>query len=100
MNVITIQNGLMPPVGAGGASPSDAAAKHETFGDIFKDTIQSVDQLHQDADKNIEKLVAGKEVDIHQTMIAMEKADVSFQLVMQVRNKLIAAYEEMMRMQV
>jgi flagellar hook-basal body complex protein FliE len=44
-------------------------------------------------------LAAGKQKDIHQTMIALEKADVAFQLLMQVRNKIIAAYETIMRMQ-
>ena len=45
------------------------------------------------------QLASGKQKDIHETMIEMEKADVAFQLLMQVRNKVIAAYETIMRMQ-
>jgi flagellar hook-basal body complex protein FliE len=45
-------------------------------------------------------LAEGKNVDIHQTMISMEKASVSLQLLMQTRNKIIDAYKEMMRMSV
>lgn len=56
--------------------------------------------LQQEADKSIEGLVTGKGADLHDTMIAVEKADLSFNLMVQVRNKLIAAYEEIMRMQV
>ena len=47
----------------------------------------------------IANLAAGKQKDIHATMIALEKADVAFQLLMQVRNKIISAYETVMRMQ-
>jgi flagellar basal-body rod protein FlgB len=52
------------------------------------------------ADTRITDLATGKQTDIHQTMIAVEKADVSFQLLMQIRNKLVAAYDKIMRMPV
>ena len=54
----------------------------------------------KDADREVEKLAKMETQDIHNTMIAIEKADLSFQLMMQVRNKIISAYEEIMRMQV
>ena len=55
-------------------------------------------QLKLNADQAINDLAAGKQKDIHQTMISLEKADVAFQLMMQIRNKIIAAYETVMRM--
>ena len=72
----------------------------QSFGGMLKGALAQVDQLHKEADHAIQELAAGEEKDIHKTMIALEKAEISFQLMMQVRNKIIRAYEEIMRMQV
>jgi flagellar hook-basal body complex protein FliE len=61
-------------------------------------SLNEVNQLKLNADEAINDLAAGKQKDIHQTMISLEKADVAFQLMMQIRNKIIAAYETVMRM--
>ena len=61
------------------------------------------DQVNRDqlvADRRVAEMVAGKDKDIPKTMIAMEKADVSLRLLMAVRNKIVSAYEEIMRMQI
>ena len=71
-----------------------------SFADTLKDSIQRVGELEKEADKEVEKLAKMESNDITNTMIAIEKADLSFQLMMQVRNKIINAYEEIMRMQV
>ncbi len=71
-----------------------------SFADTLKDSIQRVGQLEKEADKEVEKLAMMESDDITSTMMAIEKADLSFQLMMQVRNKIINAYEEIMRMQV
>jgi flagellar hook-basal body complex protein FliE len=71
-----------------------------SFADTLKDSIQRVGELEKEADKEVEKLAKMESDDITNTMIAIEKADLSFQLMMQVRNKIINAYEEIMRMQV
>lgn len=52
------------------------------------------------ADQAITDLTTGKQQDLHQTMIAIEKASLSFELMMQVRNKIVSAYEEISRMQI
>jgi flagellar hook-basal body complex protein FliE len=62
-------------------------------------SLNEVNQLNAAANEAVENLAAGKQKDIHQTMIALEKADVAFQLLMQIRNKIISAYETIMRMQ-
>ena len=59
-----------------------------------------MNDLQHQADISVRELAAGRQKDIHQTMIAMEKAEISFQLMMKVRNKIIAAYEEIMRMSI
>ena len=75
-----------------------AAAK--SFGDVLKDSIAEVDTLQKTADEAVKQMAAGGEKDVHQTMIAMEKASISFQLMIQVRNKIVSAYQEVMRVQV
>ncbi|VBB42467.1 Flagellar hook-basal body complex protein FliE [uncultured Desulfatiglans sp.] len=70
------------------------------FACAFKSALAHVNQLQKTADTAAVDLAAGRREDIHQTMIAIEKADVTFRLIMQIRNKVVAAYEEVMRMQV
>ena len=72
----------------------------ETFFETLKSAIGEVNKLQEDADQAVQDLATGKDKDIHNTMIALEKADVSFQLMMQVRNKIISAYETIMHMSV
>lgn len=84
--------------------PSGRAVKprgtQESFAKVLQHSIQEVNQLQHAADRSIEQLIAGRSKNLHETMIAMEKADISFRLMMEVRNKIIEAYHEVMRMQV
>lgn len=66
----------------------------------FQKMFDSVNADQMTADKKIAEMVAGKNKDIPGTMVAMEKADISLRMLMAVRNKLVGAYEEIMRMQV
>ncbi len=68
------------------------------FGAVLQDAIGKVASVQKEADTAIKELASGG--DITQAVLAMEKADMSFQLMVEVRNKLIGAYEEVMRMQV
>jgi len=70
------------------------------FYGMLKNVMGEVNRLQKEADTAVEEISYGKEKDIHQTMIALEKAEISFQLMMQLRNKIVAAYEEVMRMQI
>ena len=79
---------------------SNRTEKGQTFGDMLEKAVGEVNQLQAEANKAVEKVAEGKEIDIHNTMIALEKAGVSFQLMMQLRNKTLEAYQEVMRMQV
>jgi flagellar hook-basal body complex protein FliE len=71
-----------------------------SFGDVLKDSIKKVGEIEKEADQEVQKLVTMESGDIHNTMMAIEKADLSFQMMMQIRNKIISAYEEIMRIQV
>ena len=102
MNEITFTKGLASPNG----NALDTVAKNkkahdpESFGNMLARSLNDVNRLKLEADEAVENLAAGKQKDIHTTMIALEKADVAFQLLMQVRNKIISAYETIMRTQV
>ena len=71
-----------------------------SFGKLLQQSIDQVNRLQVEANSNINDLASGKQTDIHQTMIAVEKAEVSFELLMQIRNKVIEAYDKIMRTQV
>lgn len=72
----------------------------DSFASTLKSAIKSVDTLQKDADVKMQQLSVGKSTDIHGTMIAAEKAEIALKFMMQVRNKVIDAYHEIMKMQV
>ncbi len=74
--------------------------KVSTFSETLGDYIKSVSNDQLDAKHSIERFLRGEEKDIHNTMITIQKADISLQLMMQVRSKLITAYQELMRIQI
>jgi flagellar hook-basal body complex protein FliE len=75
--------------------------KSVSFGEMFTKAVEEVDQAHRTADGQMAKwLTGGEGVSTHEAMIALEKADVSFQLLNAVRSKIVRAYEEVMRTQV
>jgi len=69
------------------------------FGSVLHQAIDKVGELGNESDKQISELVQGNRQDIHNVMIAVEKADVAFQLMMQVRNKIVNAYQEVSKLQ-
>ena len=70
------------------------------FGDMVKDAVGEVNDLQGKADTLAQKAATGDMQDIHQVMLALNKANSAFGLTVQVRNKAIEAYQEIMRMQV
>jgi flagellar hook-basal body complex protein FliE len=83
--------------------PGEARAKTGSsggFSDALSKAVTEVNALHQDADKAIQNIQTGHTENLHEAIIALEKADVSFRTLLTVRNKLIEAYQEIMRMQV
>lgn len=71
----------------------------EGFGQLFKQTLEEVKTAQNTSDKMTNQLVTGEVKDIHEVMIASQKASLSLQLTVQVRNKVVEAYQEVMRMQ-
>lgn len=79
---------------------SEASGKTQTFGDMIKDAINSVDASSKNADQKVDAVVSGKSDDIPGAMIAMQKAEMSFQLMSEVRNKAIETYKQLSQMQI
>jgi len=75
------------------------ASPGESFGSVLSNAVHSVDQLHNTAATQVSNLLRGGGGDLNDVMIAVEKADVSFQLMMQVRNKIVSAYQDIEKMQ-
>lgn len=70
------------------------------FGAMLKEAISEVNRLQIGSETEVQKFISGESKDIHTAMIALQRADSSFQMLMQVRNKIVSAYQEIMRMQV
>jgi flagellar hook-basal body complex protein FliE len=71
-----------------------------SFGEMLVQAVSGVSALQQKAGETVRRFATGEPIDIHQVMIAMEQASTAMALTMQVRNRLVEAYQEIMRMQV
>lgn len=74
-------------------------AKKEDFLKTLKSFYNNVDTQIKEADQKVREFAVGEKQDLHEIMIASEKANISFKLLLQIRNKLLEAYREIMRMQ-
>jgi len=82
------------------AEPPGTRVSEGSFGNMLGRLVQEVNQKQVEARESVQGLFGGGDVSLHQAMIAMEEASVSFQLMVEVRNKLLESYQELMRMQV
>jgi len=80
-----------------GASPATGGQAFQT---VLSDAISQVNQFQQNAAASVNRFLSGEGEELHHVAIASQQAELSFQLFMQVRNKIVSAYQEVMRMQV
>ncbi len=71
-----------------------------TFSETLSNMVDQVDALQKDAGQSVKQFISGEEANLHDVMASMEEAQLSFQFMMEVRNKLLEGYHELMRMQV
>jgi flagellar hook-basal body complex protein FliE len=76
------------------------AVQGVSFGDVLNQFVSEVNDKQIASGQAVNDLLSGKEIPLHQAMIAMQEAGVAFQLMVEVRNKLLEGYQELMRMQV
>lgn len=74
-------------------------SSNSTFGDVLKSELDKVNESQVASEQLTEKFIKGDDVDVHNVMVAGEEAKLSLQLAVQVRNKLVEAYQEISRMQ-
>jgi flagellar hook-basal body complex protein FliE len=96
VNLGSIPNSYTPDTSALDAG-SDGGGL--SFGAVLQNAVQTVDQMNSGAGTAVTNLLQGSGGDMTNVMIAVEKADVSFQLMMQVRNKIVSAYQDIEKMQ-
>jgi len=88
-------------VQSGGAPEQKQAIKTSYKGPSFKDTLKDfvsdVNEMQKKADNSIQKMVSGEITDVHQVMSTVEEANVAFNMMMEFRNKVMDAYQEIMR---
>ena len=70
------------------------------FHSIFQTAVNTVEGFQVQANQSVENFLSGKNEDVHTAVLATQRADLSFELFMQVRNRVVSAYQEIMRMQV
>jgi len=83
------------------ASTESAVTKSSNaFGDMLKDMVNNTNQAQINGDKAVENLQAGNAQHLHEVMISAEEAEISLKMLVQMRNKALTAYEEIMRLQI
>jgi flagellar hook-basal body complex protein FliE len=99
MNIqgLPINNVDLTGAGATG-NTANAPEQPGGFGQTLREAVTQIDQAQGEAQSKIGEVMQGSGGDLHTAMIAVEKADLSFQLMLQVRNKIVAAYQEISRM--
>jgi len=68
-----------------------------SFGETLKGYINEANDMQIKADRDVQRMIAGEEIDAHEVMTAVEKASMSFEMVMEIRNKMLEAYREVMK---
>lgn len=70
-----------------------------SFGDVFEQAISRVDQAKQESHDKVDRFLNGEDQEVHDMVLSTQRAEISFELFLQVRNKVVQAYQEVMRMQ-
>ena len=88
---------ILQPGRVAGAAPAEAG---QSFKDFLVQSIQDVNSMQAAADKAVEKLATGGDVNPAEVLTAVQKADIAFQMMVQVRNKLVDAFTEIKNLQI
>lgn len=89
-----------PPLIPSPRADTAAQAEPGSFAGLLDEAVSRVQQVQSGAEQELQKLLAGEPVEIHRVMLAGERAGLASELMMAVRNKVVDAYQEIMRMQV
>jgi flagellar hook-basal body complex protein FliE len=85
---------------SGTRGPQETGPQENTFSDLMQGLLAKANEPHMQADQAFQQLATGQTDNVHDVVLSVVKADMSFRLVMELRNRLTEAYQEVMRMQV
>lgn len=97
-NTISSINGLIPTTSL--EQPSTVGKAEKGFADVINNLIEQTNNAENQSNRAIHELETGKAESLHEVMLKVEEADISLRMLVQMRNKAITAYEEIMRMQI
>ena len=80
--------------------PSTGGPEKSSFTDVLKDAVADVDRAQEVSQEAIQQFASGADVDLHDVMIQVQNAELTYRTMMEVRNKIVEAYREIMRLQV
>jgi len=100
MNEIALTPSESPLVKNPRRGAQTTAPAGESFGNLLQSSLERVARMQTEADRAVEDLTLERQTDIHSVMIAVEKAGIGMELALQIRNKLLNAYETVMRQQI
>ncbi|MGC9969629.1 MAG: flagellar hook-basal body complex protein FliE [Bryobacteraceae bacterium] len=92
------------PISPGGLSPAiiqspTGTSRAADFQSVLESAIGRVEELRNTASQSVERFLAGENAELHETVLATQRAELAFELFLEVRNKVVQAYQEVMRMQ-
>ncbi len=97
---VTLHSIPLPPVAPSPAKATCASTGNSEFKNLLLDSLQHVNSMQQQADRAVESLVTGGDINPAEVLTAVQKADLAFRMMMQIRNKLVQAYDEVRNIQV
>ena len=100
MNEIALTPSESPLAESPRRGAQTTAPAGESFGNLLQSSLERVVRMQTEADRAVEDLTLERQTDIHSVMIAVEKAGIGMELALQIRNKLLNAYETVMRQQI
>ena len=93
--ILPVSPGALPDSIRSAAQPQTGGG----FKDVFTGAVQSVESLGQNASASVQRFLSGEGEELHTTVLATQRAELAFEMFLQVRNKVVSAYQEVMRMQ-
>jgi flagellar hook-basal body complex protein FliE len=91
---------IAAPLPIGSVSLGQAASPQGDFKSVLQSAVQQVESSRMSADNAVKQFLTGENQELHSTILATQTAELQFEMFMQVRNKVVSAYEEIMRMQI
>ena len=97
---ISVQSETRPGAGIAGRNNLEAGATQKSFSTFLEAQLNDVNRAQKEGDEAVADMVTGRSHNLHEMMIALDRADVSFRMMTKVRNKAVEAYQEIMRMHI